>query len=419
MIEFSKPAIVLALLLPLVPACKKVAEQHEEEHHRIVVTSPVTKDVVSTQEYVCQIHSRRHIEVCALERGYLEEILVQEGQSVKEGDLMFKIFPAIYEAKLASAVAEAQLVQIEFNNTKSLFEQNVVSKQELALAEAKLAKAQAEANRARAELNFTDVKAPFDGIIDRLHEQKGSLIEEGDILTTLSDNRVMWVYFNVPEARYLEYKAGLDQADSNVAKTDSGPLDGHPTNPGEAKVSKGDPGNGAKRDDDDDDDDDDDQDDVIADQNPNALQINLVLANGETFPQDGKIGAIEADFNNETGNIAFRADFPNPGSLLRHGQTGTILIHRVVHDAVVIPQRASFEILDKRYAYVVGEDGIVHQQEITIQNEMDDIFVIQHGLKANDKIVLEGVRQVHDGQKVEYEFRKPEEALANLKYHAE
>ncbi len=414
--RFAKPAIILALLLPLVPACRKAAEQHEEEHHRIVVTSPVTKDVVGTQEYVCQIHSRRHIEVCALERGYLEEIQVKEGQSVKEGDLMFKIFPAVYEAKLASAVAEAQLVQIEFNNTKSLFEQNVVSKQELALAEAKLAKAQAEANRARAELNFTDVKAPFDGIIDRLHEQKGSLIEEGDILTTLSDNRVMWVYFNVPEARYLEYKAGLDSDKDHDGEADHGSSDDDQAGHAKAEEGQGDRGKG---DTDDDDDDDDDSDDEIDDQSPSALQINLVLANGETFPQVGKIGAIEADFNNETGNIAFRADFPNPGSLLRHGQTGTILIHRVVHDAVVIPQRASFEILDKRYAYVVGEDGVVHQREITIQNEMDDIFVIQRGLKANDKIVLEGVRQVHDGQKVEYEFRKPEEALANLKYHAE
>ena len=83
----------------------------------------------------------------------------------------------------------------------------MVSQQEVALFEAKLAKAKAKAKLAEAELNFTIVRAPFDGIIDRLHEQQGSLIKEGDILTTLSDNSVMWVYFNVPEARYLEYMA--------------------------------------------------------------------------------------------------------------------------------------------------------------------------------------------------------------------
>ena len=123
----------------------------------------------------------------------------------------------------------------------------------------------------------------------------------------------------------------------------------------------------------------------------------------------GKIGAIEAKFNNETGNIAFRADFPNPDGLLRHGQTGTVLINRVLKDAIVIPQRATFEILDKRYVYVVGKDDVVHQREIVIQHELDDIFVIEKGLDVNDKIVLEGIRQVRDGEKVEYEFRHPEE----------
>src|SRR5690606_13442450 len=130
---------------------------------------------------------------------------------VKAGDLLFKILPTLYQAKLDSEAAEAELAQIEFNNTKKLFEQRVVSPQEVALAQAKLDKANAQVDLAEAELNFTDVKAPFDGIVDRLHEQQGSLIEERDILTTLSDNEVMWVYFNVPESRYLEYKADVDR----------------------------------------------------------------------------------------------------------------------------------------------------------------------------------------------------------------
>ena len=221
---------------------------------------------------------------------------------------------------------------------------------------------------AEAELNFTKVKAPFDGIVDRLHEQLGSLVKEGDILTTLSDNSVMWVYFNVPEKQYLEYMANRKQHEAED-------------------------------------------------------RIELVLANQDKFPQPGKIGdddgAIEGQFNNKTGNIAFRADFPNPDRLLRHGQTGTVLIHRTLKNALVIPQRATFEILDKRYVCVVGEDDVVHQKLITIKHELDDIFVIKNGLDVRDKIVLEGVRQVEEGEKVEYEFRKPEEALKNQKFHAE
>ncbi len=344
-------------------------EHSEGEHHavhKIVVTSPVAKDVISTQSYVCQIHSRNHIEVRALEGGYLEEILVNEGQAVKKGDPMFKILPVLYQAKLDADLAEAQVVQVEYDNTLKLLQQKIVSPQELALVKAKLAKAQAKVNLAKAELDFADIKAPFNGIVDRQLEQQGSLIEEGAVLTTLSDNDVMWVYFNVPEARYLEYKTAMDE------------------DPDQA-----------------------------------ALNIELKLANHAIFSEHGTIGAIEADFNNETGNIAFRADFPNPNRLLRHGQTGTILIHQTLKDAIVIPQRATFEILAKRYAYVVGEDNVVRQREIEIESEMDDIFVIREGLEVGEKVILEGIRQVRDGDKVKFEFREPAEVLANLKNHAE
>jgi membrane fusion protein (multidrug efflux system) len=363
--KVSPVLIVPALISFSLPACNQMhAADKEEQDHKIVATSQKTKDVVITQQYVCQIHSQRHIKVCALENGYLEKIPVKEGQAVKHGEVMFKIVPTLYQAKLDAEQAEAQLAQLEFNNTKRLYEKNVVSIQEVALAQAKLDKANAKAKLAAAELNFTAVRAPFDGIVDRLHEQQGSLIKEGDVLTTLSDNSLMWVYFNVPEARYLDYMAGKSQ-------------------------------------------------------DKESRKIELVLANGSKFPHTGMIGAIEAKFNNETGNIPFRADFPNPDGLLRHGQTGNVLIHRTLKNAMVIPQRATFEILDKRYVYVVDQDDVVHQREIVIQHEMDDIFVIQKGLDVNDKIVLEGVRQVHDGEKVEYEFRKPEEALANQKHHAE
>ena len=334
--------------------------------HKIVVTSPVVQDITLTQSYVCQIHSRRHIELRALQRGYLQTVAIREGQAVKAGELLFKIQPTLYEARLDADLAEAQLAEVEYENTKRLVQQNIVSVQELKLAEAKLAKAHAQVKLAQAEVNFTDIKAPYDGIVDRLHEQQGSLIEEGSMLTTLSDNSSMWVYFNVPEADYLEYQTSI-QSGRDQSNT----------------------------------------------------EVKLRLANHTVFPHPGRIGAIEADFNNETGNVAFRADFPNPESLLRHGQTGTILIHRVSPNAIVIPQRATFEILAKKYTYVVGDDRVVQQREITILDEQDDIFVIGDGLDLNDKIVLEGVRQVRDGDEVEYAFRDPTEVLSNLKYHAE
>jgi len=376
-------ALVLAMVSLSQVGCSSQAESQEKaahsdshggsgEHaHTIIVTNPIVKDVVTTQPYVCQIHSCKHIEVRALEGGYLQEIHVKEGQAVKKDELMFKILPTLFEAKLDSEQAEARRVEIELTNARSLSKKGIVSPQEIALKEAELAKAKAKVALAQAELNFTDVKAPFDGIVDRQRNQLGSLISEGDMLTTLSDNSLMWVYFNVPEKNYLTYKADLDK------------------------------------------------DKEAGNDNQEHLKIELKLANGKIFPEHGKIGAIEADFNNTTGNIAFRADFQNPDGLLRNGQTGTILIHRILNDVIVIPQRATFEILAKRYAYVIDSDNIVHQRDITIDAVQEDIFVIKDGLKEGDKIILEGIRQVRDGDKVEYEFRSPDDVLADLKYHAE
>ena len=337
-----------------------------------MVTSPLETDVVVTQRYSSQIRSWRHIEVRALSAGYLEAIPVKEGQAVKKGDVLFKGVPTLYRAKLDAELAEVELARIELENTKKLFTQKVVTQQEVALFEAKLQRAQAYAKLAEAELNFATVRAPFDGLVGRLEQQEGSLVKEGDALTTLSDNSVMWVYFHVPEARYLEYKArqGKSKDPSRIELVDS--------------------------------------------------RIELVLADDSTFKQNaGNVVTVEGKFNNETGTIAFRADFPNPDLLLRHGQTGILAIRRTVKDATVIPRRATFEILDRRYVYVVGKDDVAHPREIVVAHEADNVFVVKRGLDVTDKIVLEGGRQLRDGDKVESVFRKPEEVTGRPKTNGE
>lgn len=178
-------------------------EQTSPPEQLIVVTSPEIKDITISESFVCQIRSQRHIEVRALEGGYLDKIFVNEGQTVKKGDAMFQILPVLYRAKLDAANAKAELAQLKYKYTQQLVEKKVVSENELALSKAEMTEAQAQATQAAAELNFTDIKAPFDGIVDRLQKREGSLIEVGDILTTLADNSVMWVYFNVPEKYYL------------------------------------------------------------------------------------------------------------------------------------------------------------------------------------------------------------------------
>lgn len=374
-------------LIPTVLACvfmaplgcnvlKSHTEQHEEHEveHPIVVTTPIVKDVDTAQHYVCQIHASRHIELRALERGYLQEVRIQEGQAVRKGQTLFKLLPVVYKARLHADEAELERADIALENTKLLSEKNIVSAQELALANAERQRARAKVELASAELGFTEITAPFDGIVDRQYEQQGSLLEEGDMLTTVSDNALMWVYFNVPEAAYLDFQALPDAVDQKT--------------PQQLRL-------------------------------PGA-RLELQLANGSFFNQTAKdTVTIESNFDSETGNILFRADFPNPAGQLRHGQTGTLWIHRPLQNALVIPQRSTFEILDKRYVYVVGDDGVAHQRAVTIAYEMDDVFVVQSGLAANEKIILEGVRQTHDGQHVETTFQQPADVFSNMKNHAE
>lgn len=339
---------------------------HKEngEAAKFLVTSPIQKDTVIYKEYVCQIHSINHIELRSQERGYLQNIYVDEGQYVRKGQQMFQIMPVIYEAETEKAKANVAFAEIEFQNTKRLADSNIVSKNELALAKAKLDKEKAELSLAQAHLTFTDIRAPFDGIMDKFYERLGSLVDEGELLTTLSENSKMWVYFNVPEAEYLDY--------AQRAKKE-----------GQQKVK-------------------------------------LIMANGKEFDQTGIVETIEADFNNETGNIAFRATFQNPDKLLRHGETGNILMPVYLKDALLIPQKATFEILDKKYVYVIDDKGIVHSRQIEIGTEMPHLYTVIGGLEKNEKILLEGLRKVKNNEKIVTDFVPFEKVMIDLQnIHAE
>lgn len=325
----KKTLVILKMaVILLITSCNK--EQKHEEHETFIVTSPIKKDTSSNSAYVCQIHAIQHIEVRALEKGYLQACYVDEGQMVKKGQLMFQILPSLYKAEAKKSAAEVQFAEIEYLNTKSLADSNIVSPNELALAQAKYDKAKAELELANVHLGFTQIKAPFDGIVGRFHVRIGSLLDEGDLLTELSDNRQSWIYFNVPEAEYLNYSTKIDK--------------------------------------------------------DNLQKVSLLMANSQLFPHQGVIETIESDFNNETGNIAFRATFPNPDGLLRHGGTGNILVPTTHKDALIIPQKCTFEILDKKYVFVVGKDGVVTSREIEIAQELPHIYLIASGISVGKSL---------------------------------
>jgi len=332
--------------------------KEKEDVGKFTVTSPIRIDTSFTKSYVAQIQSIRNIEIRAQEKGYLESINVDEGQYVHAGQVLFKIMPKMYEAELLKAQATVKEAELELLNTKTLSEKNIVSKTEQQMAEAKLDEAKADVSLAQLHLSFTTIKAPFDGIIDRIPLKLGSLIDEGALLTTLSDNRSMYAYFNVPESEYLEYKA---QGNNN-----------------------------------------------------NMHQVSLLLANNQVYKHEGVVETIEGQFNNETGNIAFRAKFPNPEMLLKHGETGNIQMNVPVRNSLIIPQKATYELQDKTYVFVVDQDNKVKSRSITIKNRLPNIYVIDSGLSDGDKILLEGVQNVKDDDKIQYKYVDLKDALSSL-----
>ncbi len=344
-------------------ACKSKEVKKEEETVRYLATSPVVVDTSFVKQYVAQIRSIRNIEIRAQEKGYLEAIYVDEGRVVKAGQLLFRIMPKIYEAELQKAEAEVRAAEIELDNTRALVAKNVVSKNEQAMAQAKLDQAKAAASLAKLHLSFTEIRAPFDGVLDRIPKKLGSLIDEGELLTTLSDNSQMFAYFNVSEPEYLDYQTNAKNRGSN--------------------------------------------------------KVNLLLANNTLLPQKGEVETIEGEFDNETGNIAFRAIFPNPNRLLKNGETGKVMMTMPYKNALIIPQKATYEIQDKVYVFVIDKNNTVHSRLITIAGRMADLYVVGSGLKVDEKILLEGVQKVKDDDKINYEFQKPEEVIAHLRLKAE
>lgn len=338
--------ILFIISTVLLFSCQSKKEEAEKKL-KLPITQPVLMDTMVYKEYVCQIRAINHIDIRSQEKGYLQNIYVDEGQFVQKGQLMFQIMPMLYEAEVQKSQAEVNHAMIEYKNTRRLADSNIVSINEVKLAKAKLDKERADLSLAKTHLSFTSITAPFDGYMDRFHERLGSLIDEGALLTTLSDNSTMWVYFNVPEAEYLDFKLhGKDQ----------------------------------------------------------EKKVKLKLANNDMFNQEGKVETIEADFNNETGNIAFRATFPNPDKILRHGETGNILMPVQLKGAIIIPQKATFEILDKKYVYVVDEKNVLHYRPIEVGAELPHYYVITSGLTEKDKILLEGMGKVNDNTQIETEY---------------
>jgi RND family efflux transporter MFP subunit len=319
------------------------------------VTTPILLDTTYVREYVADIQAVQNVEIRARLKGFIEKIHVDEGEGVRAGELLFSISNQEFKqellkakAQLKSAIAESKIAEVEVGNTRVLAEKKIVSNSEFEMAKAKLEAAQAKIDEAQsavssAQLNlaFTEIRAPFSGVINRQPLKMGSLVDEGTLLTTISDNSSVFAYFNVSEKEYL-----------GILKED---------------------------------------------QTDHLEKVSLVLADGHIFPYSGKVETAESEIDRSTGNLAFRARFTNPQGLLKHGASGKVQLTGQLENALVIPQKATFEIQENTYLYVVGPDSTVQTRKIVVRYRLPHLFIVESGLAPTDRIVYEGIQQLREG----------------------
>jgi len=327
---------------------------------------PVTTTTATTfREYPASLEGKVNVEIKPQVEGYLEKIFVDEGAWVKTGQPLFKIDARIYNealntanASLLAAKANVAKAKVDVDRLVPLVENKVIADVQLKTAQAVYdaavaAESQAKAAISNAQINigYTLIRATANGYIGRIPFKAGALVSKSDALTVLSDIHEMYAYFSLSEPDFIVFK---NQFAGNSI---------------EEKVKQVPP-------------------------------VELALADNSIYPVKGKIGAIEGQFDKTTGAITFRATFPNPGGILRTGNTGKVRIPQQFTDALIVPMEATFDVQDKVFVFVVGDSNKVASRPITITGKTTNYYFVKDGVKAGDKIVFSGAGNLQDGMAI-------------------
>ena len=319
-----------------------------------------------TISYPATIKGTQDIEVRPQVSGFIVKLYVDEGATVRKGQPLFLIDPTQYKAAVDQAdaavkTAESSLRTMELTekNKHMLFEKQIISSFEyetvvnnLLSARAALAQAKAALVSAKQNLDFCTVKSPSDGVIGTFPYRIGALVSASiaDPLTTVSEIKDLYVYFSMTEKELL-----------NLTRAGG----------------------------------------TLKEQLEKMPAVKLELADGSMYEFEGKIDAVSGVIDQSTGSVSMRAIFPNTKNVLRSGGMANVIFPYTIPDAILVPQNATVEIQDKKFVYVLQPDSTVKYTEIQISPMNDGKnFIVTSGLKANDKIVIEGVQQLSDGRKI-------------------
>jgi membrane fusion protein (multidrug efflux system) len=329
----------------------------------VLVTEVRQQDTPIYNEYVGQLDASVNATIQSRVQGYLVSQNYKEGQLVKKDDVLFEIDRRPFEAALAQAKAaflqaDASAKQAEMNAQRAadLFQRKVSSEQERdnATQSAYAARAQAEAQRAAVEqsqlnLDYTTIHAPVDGIAGLVRVQVGDLISAGTILTTVTKVDPVKAYFTVSEQRFSEYSRRYSDPQVRLA-------------------------------------------------HEKELRFELILADGSVYPHTGEWFAADNQVDVRTGSLRVAALFPNPGNILRPGQFARIrVLSEVKPGALLVPQRAVSELQGTTQVAVVSPENKVHIQPVRMGRRIDHDWIVEEGVKAGDKIIVEGIQKAREG----------------------
>jgi len=313
------------------------------------------------QTYPGNIEGLVNVDIKAQVSGYLEKIFVKEGDYVLKGQLLFKIKSDVFQEQVSNSLAALQAAiaaqvnaRIEVEKMKSLVGGSVVSPIQLKMAEANLQAANAQVAQAKATVGtskinagFALIKAPVSGYIGRIPNRVGNLISATDAtpLTTLSDISTVYVYFSVSEAEFM-------------------------------RLHSGNPDSTAK------------------------MKIGLVTADGQDYPENGKLQIASGNVDRITGTVSMKAVFNNPKRILRSGGSANVVIEESISNVLLVPKAAVKDIQDKFFVYSLADNNMVRLSPIEIKAESGDDYIIRSGIKNGEKVAINRMDVLYDGVQV-------------------
>ena len=343
-------AALLTVLLAGFTSCgESKADQQaaEPQTPSLPVIKLPLKTLTGYKTYPARIEGVVNAQVFAKISGYITDVVVDEGQKVRKGQVLFRLETQSLNQDAAAAKANVNAAQVEVDKLKPLVEKNIISEVQLETAKAKLKQAESAYNSIAANIGYGTIKSPVDGYVGAINLRAGSLVSPSSQtpLTTVSEIDKVYAYFAMNEKEYLDF----------IMAADGGVRD--------EKIK-------------------------------NLPKVTLILANGEEYPQEGTIETVNSQVNQNTGSVNFRAVFDNPQRLLTNGNSATLRIPKTYTDVVVVPIESTLERQGSTYVYQLDSENKAAATEITIKDEIDNLYIVSDGVSEGDRIVAKGIQSL-------------------------